>query len=107
MSPRICKCPSEIQVESGRFTQVYLYNLDIHTINHILCVFQLRLTKANDHLEIEKRELAVLLEKRNIEIDRLNGNITTIHLDTSTEVQINRGVEIVKFSTCPWTSKWP
>ena len=49
-------------------------------LSTIFHVFQLRLTKANDHLEIEKRELAVLLEKRNIEIDRLNGNITTKHI---------------------------
>ncbi|KAL5021860.1 hypothetical protein ScPMuIL_001015 [Solemya velum] len=33
---------------------------------------QLRLTKSNEQLEAEKRELAVLLERKNNEIDRLN-----------------------------------
>jgi len=38
-------------------------------------IFQLRLTRVNEQLEAEKREFAVLLEKRNREIDNLNGNL--------------------------------
>lgn len=36
-------------------------------------MFQLRLTRANEALESEKRDLTVLLEKRSKEIERLNG----------------------------------
>ena len=39
-----------------------------------LCVlFQLRLSKANEQLECEKREFALLLEKRDREINNMNG----------------------------------
>jgi len=38
-------------------------------------LLQLRLTKVNEQLESEKREFAILLEKRNREIDSLNGKL--------------------------------
>ena len=51
-----------------------MFSRDIsHMFYCIPFYLQLRLTKANDQLESEKRELAVLIEKRNSEIDRLNG----------------------------------
>ena len=47
----------------------YFSNIDFFS------VFQLRLTKVNEQLECEKREFVMLLEKRNREIDDLNGNL--------------------------------
>lgn len=43
-------------------------------------MFQLRLTRANEALESEKRDLTVLLEKRSKEIERLNGKKVNVIL---------------------------
>lgn len=41
---------------------------------YLFCIiFQLSLTRANEALESEKRDLTVLLDKRSKEIERLNG----------------------------------
>ena len=51
-------------------------------------IFQLHLTKVNDQLEAEKRDLTVLLDKRNKEIDRLNGNVSLFHNETKNLIYI-------------------